>query len=483
MTTQDRLSALDASFLYLDGPTTPMHISSLAIYEGPAPRSDELKRHLEGRVPLVPRFRQRLEHVPFGWHRPVWVPAPEFDIDAHLHHTALPAPGGDEELRAVAGSILSQPLCRTRPLWEMWLIDGLSHGRFAILSKTHHALWDGVSGVDLHSVLLDAGPDAGPLPDFDPAPADPPPTRAQLLTKALRDHVSDGFGLARSVFRAARDPKATIRSVGELATGSAALAASFVRPAPASSLNAPIGSGRRYALGRASLHEVKKLRNEFGSTVNDVVLASVAGALHRWLLSRGMMPRDMKVMVPVSVRDQRDRGTLGNRVGMLVTPLPVSQDDPLLRLKAVSQTMTEAKASAQISAGEAFVRMSGMLPPQLVAGLSRAQAHNRSFNLLVTNIPGPQFPLYLRGRRLLELFPQAPLAANQGLSIAALSYDGRMGFGLLGDRAILPDLDVLSQGLEDSLDELTRFVIDMDREIEPTDDRVLAMAGRTPATS
>lgn len=476
MTMQDRLSALDASFLYLDGPTTPMHISSLAIYEGPAPRPAELKRHLAGRLPLVPRFRQRLEHVPFGWHRPVWVPDPEFDLDAHLHHAALPAPGGDVELTALAGSILSQPLCRMRPLWEMWLIDGLSHGRFAILSKTHHALWDGVSGVDLHSVLLDTGPDAAPLQDLDPMPVEPPPTRAQLMSKAVRDHVSEGFGLVRSVLRAARRPRDTMRSAAELAAGSVALAGSILRPAPASSLNAPIGSDRRYALARASLHDVKKLRSEFGASVNDVVLASVAGGLHRWLLSRGMMPRDMKVMVPVSVRDHRDRGTLGNRVVMLVVPLPVGQDDPVLRLKAVSETMTAAKASAQISAGEAFVRMSGLVPPQVVAGLSRAQAYHRSFNLLVTNIPGPQFPLYLRGRRLLELFPQAPLAANQGLSIGALSYDGRLGFGLVGDRALVGDLDVLRQGLEDSLDELTRFVLDF----EPTDDRVLAMAGRTP---
>ncbi len=475
MTTQERLSALDASFLYLDEPCTPMHISSLAIYEGPAPAAGELTRHLEGRLPLVPRFRQRLEHVPLGGHRPVWVSDPEFDLATHVHHAALPAPGSDAELRAMAGSILSQPLCRTRPLWEMWLIEGLSHGRFAILSKTHHSLWDGVSGVDLHSVLLDVGPDPDPLPDVDPLPVDPPPTRAQLLTKALRDHVSDGFGLARSILRAARDPRGTLRSASELAAGSASLAASLLRPAPPSSLNAPLGSGRRYAIGRASLHDVRKLRGEFGATVNDVVLASVAGALHRWLLSRGMIPRDMKVMVPVSVRDARDRGTPGNRVAMLVVPLPVSQDDPVLRLKAVSQTMATAKSSAQVSAGEAFLRMSAMVPPQIVAGLSRAQARYRSFNLLVTNVPGPQFPLYLRGRRLLELFPQAPLAANQALSVAALSYDGRLGFGLLGDRALLPDIDVLSQGLEDSLDELTRFVLD----IEPTDDRVPAMAGRT----
>ncbi len=462
MTTQDRLSALDASFLYLDGPSTPMHISSVAIYEGPPPPADELKRHLLGRLPLVPRFSQRLEMVPLNGHRPVWVTDPDFDIEAHLHRVALPSPGSDAELRDLCGSIFAQPLCRTRALWEMWLIDGLQHGRFAILSKTHHALWDGISGVDLHSVLLDVGPDAAPLPVIEDSVADQPPTRAQLVTAAIRDQVKDGFGVVRGLFRVARDPIGTARSLADLAVGGATLAASIVRPARPSLLNTELGSGRRYALGRASLHDIKKLKERFGATVNDAVLASVAGGLRKWHIHRGMEPRDMKIMVPVSVRDASDRGTLGNRVVMLVVHLPVSQEDALLRLKAVHETMTSVKSSAQVSAGEAFVRMSSFMPAQVVAGVSRAQAYFRSFNLLVTNVPGPQFPLYLRGRRLLELFPQAPLAANQALSIAALSYDGRLSFGLLGDHATLPDIEVLAEGLEESMDELTRHVHDFD---------------------
>ncbi|MGH2758904.1 MAG: wax ester/triacylglycerol synthase domain-containing protein, partial [Actinomycetota bacterium] len=253
MTTQDRLSALDASFVYLDGPCTPMHISSLAIYEGPAPESDELRRHLRSRLPLVPRFRQKLELVPLNGHRPVWVSDQHFDIDTHLHRVALPAPGTEAELREVTSDILAKPLCRTRPLWEMWIIEGLEHGRFAILSKTHHALWDGISGVDLHSVLLDLGPEPGPLPEMTDEVLDPPPTRAQLLTAALRDQVSDGVGLVRGAFRAMRKPRETIRAIAELATGGASLAASIIRPAPASSLNSELGSGRRYALARASL--------------------------------------------------------------------------------------------------------------------------------------------------------------------------------------------------------------------------------------
>jgi WS/DGAT/MGAT family acyltransferase len=475
MTDQDRLSALDASFLYLDGPCTPMHVSSLAIYEGPAPPADELTRHLESRLPLVPRFRQRLETVPFNGHRPVWIADTDFDLEGHINHTALPARGTEAQLRTITGRILSQPLCRTRPLWEMWLIDGLEHDRFAILSKTHHALWDGVSGVDLHSVLLDVDAQPQPLHEIAPEQPDPPPSRAQLFTRGIRDRFGDAFGFARDAVRAARDPRGTILSAAELAAGTASLAASILRPAPASSLNAPLGSGRRYALGRASLNDVRRLKARFGTTVNDAVLAAVAGAMRRWHIHRGMVPRDMKVMVPVNIRDPRDRGTLGNRVAMLVVPLPVGQDDPLLRLKTVHRTMDRAKESAQVSAGQAFLRMSALMPPQFVAGVSRAQAYFRSFNLLVTNVPGPQFPLYLRGRRLLELFPQAPLAANQALSIAALSYDGRLGFGLLADHAILPDIDVLSEGLEESMDELTRFVLD----VSPTEHRVPAMAAQS----
>jgi len=474
MTTQERLSALDASFIYLDGPCTPMHISSLAIYEGPAPEREELKRHLAGRLPLVPRFRQKLEIVPMNGHRPVWVSDPHFDLDTHLHHLALPAPGTESQLREVTGNILSQPLCRTRPLWEMWLIEGLERNRFAVLSKTHHALWDGISGVDLHSVLLDVDAEPGPLPDISPEVPEQPPTRAQLVTEAIRDQISDGVGLMRSTFRALRKPRDTARALIDLAAGSASLAASIIRPAPPSSLNNQLGSGRRYALGRASLNDVKLLKERFGATVNDAVLASVAGALRRWHIHRGMVPRDMKVMVPVSVRDARDRGTFGNRVVMLVVTLPVTQEDPILRLKSVHATMESAKSSAQVSAGEAFVKMSGFLPAQIVAGISKAQAALRSFNLLVTNVPGPQFPLYLRGRRLLELFPQAPLASNQGLSIAALSYDGRLSFGLLADHELLPDVDVLARGLEESMDDLTRHVIDF----EPAEHRELVTAGR-----
>lgn len=473
MTTQERLSALDASFLYLDGPTTPMHISSLAVYEGPAPSTSELRRHLIGRLPLVPRFRQRLEVVPFGAHRPVWVNDPEFDLSMHLHRVALPGPGGERELRGIAADILSKPLCRTRPLWEMWLLEGLAHGRFAILSKTHHCLWDGVSGIDLHSVLLDAGaqPDALPL-DAAPPGVDPPPSRAQLWTKALRDHVTDGLGAAREIVRAVRDPRSAMQAAVEVATGSAALAGSLLRPAPASSLNGALCSGRRYELGRASLDDLRALKGTFGATVNDAVLAAVAGGLHKWQRSRGMLPRDLKVMVPVSVRAQRERGLPGNRVVMLIVPLPVGDDDPVRRLRTIGTTMSAAKASAQISAGRAFVSASGLLPPQAVAAISRAQAAYRSFNLLVTNVPGPQFPLYLRGRRLLELFPQAPLAKRQGLSVAALSYDGRIGFGLLGDHALLPDLEVLASGIEESVDELASLT----RTTDLAPERALTMA-------
>jgi WS/DGAT/MGAT family acyltransferase len=471
----DRLSALDASFLYLDGPSTPMHISSLAIYEGPMPAPEELTKHLARRLPLVPRFRQRLETVPFNAHRPVWVSDPSFDLEAHLNHVALPWPGTETQLSDLVARILSHPLSRTRPLWEMWLIDGLSGDRFAILSKTHHSLWDGVSGVDLHSVLLDIEPQPHTQPELRLAPAVPLPTRAQLFTNGVRERFGEAIGFARSSLRAVRDPRAVVRSAAELAAGTASLAGSLVRPAPDSALNGDIGSARRFSLGRASLEDLKRLKDAYGTTVNDAVLAAVAGALRIWHLHRGVVPRDLKVMVPVSVRAENDWGTLGNRVVMLVVALPVSQDDPVLRLKTVHNTMQTAKRSAQVSAGDALVKASAFLPPQAVAGVSWAQAHYRAFNLLVTNVPGPQFPLYLRGRRLLELFGQAPLAANQGLSIAALSYDNKIGFGLLADHTLVPDVECLAEGIEASTNELRTLV--PQRRPKPADERVLAFTG------
>ncbi len=447
----ERLSPLDTSVLYLEGPRTPMHISSLAIYEGPAPADAELRAMLERRLPLVPRFRQRLATVPFAGHRPVWIDDESFDIDAHLQHIALFEPR-DDALHHLVGRILSQPLCRTRPLWEMWLVTGLSKDRFAILSKVHHSLWDGVTGVDLHAVLLDDAPDAPTDGEIEPFEPEPEPNALGLMFGATRDRIRETVENARTVTNAARDPGGTLRSVRSFARDAASFGRSMLRPAPSSELNGTIGSRRRFAVARAGLNEIKDLRVTLGASVNDVVLAAVAGAIRQWQQHRGFEPQDLRVMVPVSVRGDGDG--LGNRVAMVVIDLPVADRTSLMRLDRVHTAMEAAKRSGHIAAGEAITRMSGLFPPSALAAMTRIQSVTRPFNLLVTNIPGPQQPLYLLGRRLLELFPQAPLAANQALSIGALSYNGKVGFGLFADHDSMGDVDYLARALEGSLDDL-----------------------------
>lgn len=447
----ERLSALDASFLYLEGPRTPMHISSVAIYEGPPPPEEELRDMLERRLPHVPRFRQRLGTVPFGQHRPAWVDDEEFDLAAHVQHVALGV-RSEPALLQLAARILSTPLCRTRPLWEMWLITNLPRDRFAVLSKTHHCLWDGISGVDLHAVLLDDSPEIRDEPPAEPFAPRAAPSGLGMLIGSARDRFRDTVRTTRGVLDAVRDPAATIRDAGRLGAQAATLAGSLMRPAPQSPLNGRTGSRRRYAIGRSSLYEAKDLRHTLGASVNDVVLAAVAGALRQWQIHRHMELHDVRVMVPVSVRG--DHTDLGNRVSMVVVELPVTDRTATMRLDRVHHAMERAKSSGQAAAGDAITSLSGLMPPIAVAALSKVQAFTRPFNLVVTNIPGPQMPLYLLGRKLVELYPQAPLAAGQGVSIAALSYDGKLGFGLLGDHDRIPDLDVLARGVEASMDEL-----------------------------
>ena len=456
----DRLSALDTSFLHLEGPTTPMHISSLAIYEGPTPSAQEMRDMLASRLHLVPRFRQRIAEVPFNQHRPVWIDDVNFDLDAHLHHVALPSPGDEEQLKEFVCQLLATPIDRCRPLWEMWLIDDLagwseatpSEGkRFALLSKVHHALWDGVTGADLHAVLLDATPEPENVKP-EPWTPRPEPTKAQLLADAIRKRTMEPIKVMRAAGRA--DPSKVVAKAGELASGAVASLATAVQPAPPCPLNAPIGSRRRYELVRTSLTDFKTVAKSSGCTINDVVLAVVSGALRRWMEERGTQPFDLRAMVPVSVRRKADRGVPGNKVSMFLVPLPVALVDPGRRLAEVHSVMKRNKQSGQAQAADLVTELAAFAPSQVVAGLTRLQSVGRMFNLVTTNIPGPQFPLYLLGRKLVDLFPQAPLAANQALSIAAMSYDGTMGFGLLADRDALPDVDVIARGIDESLGEL-----------------------------
>src|SRR4051794_24425315 len=454
---EDRLTGLDASFLHLEDGTAHMHVAAVLIFDGDPPEQGEVAKALEARLHLVPRYRQKLAFVPFDQGRPVWVDDPHFNLDYHVRKTALPAPGSEEQLRNLAGRVFAQQLDRDKPLWELWIVEGLEGGRFAVLSKTHHALVDGVSGVDIASVLFDtqADPQAPPDPGRRWLPA-PTPSGAQLLGRALAERLSEPAEMARTARAALRAPRRLAVGAYESLVGVGALAWAGLGPAPKSPLNVPIGPHRRFNWVRASLDDVKAIKDSLGGTVNDVMLTTVSLALGRHLRRRGVDTDGLvlRAMVPMSVRAELERGALGNRVTAMMAPLPVGLDDPIATLRQVAGEMTGLKESGQAVGAERLTQMSGFAPPTVMSQAARLAKRQRFFNVVVTNVPGPQFPLYLLGSEMIDVFPMVPLAPNQALGVAIMSYNGRMNFGLLGDYDAMHDLDDLAEDIGDALGEL-----------------------------
>jgi diacylglycerol O-acyltransferase / wax synthase len=453
----ERLSGLDASFLHLEDASAHMHVAGVMLFEGSPPPYDELLETFEQRLPLVPRYRQRLAFVPFGQGRPKWVDDPHLNLRYHVRSTALPSPGTERQLQDLAGRVFSQQLDRDKPLWEVWLVEGLEGDRFAMLSKTHHALVDGISGVDIISVLFDTSPE----PAVPTAPGDrwlprPLPSKAQLLAEALLERATIPTEVARSVRRVFRGPRRVVGAARDAAVGVGAMAWAGLNPAPKSPYNRPIGSHRRFTWVRASLRDVKGIKDSLGGTVNDVVLATVAGALGRHLRRRGQNTDglELKAMVPVSVRQDIERGALGNRVAAMMAPLPVWCQEPMARLDIVREELKGLKSSGQAVGAQVLTDLSGFAPSTILDQASRLAGRQRFFNLVVTNVPGPQFPLYLLGRRMLDPFPMVPLAKGQGIGVALLSYDGAINFGIVGDYDLLWDLDDFGDDLRESLAEL-----------------------------
>src|SRR3954454_8638472 len=348
---RDRLTALDSSFLHLERGSVHMHVASCMVFAGGPPTHDELIAAIEDRLHLVPRYRQRLAFVPLEQGRPVWVDDPHFNTRYHVRHTALPAPGGAEELRRLAGRVFSQRLDRSKPLWEIWLVDGLAdddEGRFALLAKTHHALVDGVSGVDITTVLFDAKPDPAPVaPPERPWVARPMPSGAQLLADALLERATVPAEMVRGARAVLRGPRRALGSVAGAVGGLGALARAGTDLAPDSPFNVPIGPHRRFAWVHGDLSTVKAIKNALGGTVNDVVLAAVAGALGRHLRRLGHPTRglELRAMVPVSIRADVERGALGNKVSAIYAPLPVGVTDPIERLRTVHEATRDLKSS------------------------------------------------------------------------------------------------------------------------------------------
>jgi WS/DGAT/MGAT family acyltransferase len=453
----DRLTGLDSSFLHMERDATHMHVAGCMVFKGKAPAFDEIVEVIVSRLHLIPRYRQRLAFVPFNQGRPVWVDDPHFNPHFHVRHTGLPHPGGEDQLKRLAGRVFSQALDRSRPLWELWLVEGLEDDRFAILSKTHHALVDGVSGVDIATVLFDSSPDPMPVapPEHEWVPR-PLPGGAQLLADSLLERATIPGEVVRGVRATLRGPRQIAGRFATALAGLGAVAKTGLQAAPESPFNVRIGPHRRFTWVRGDLAEFKAIKNSLGGTVNDAVLAVVAGALGRYMRLQGVPTEGvvLKAMVPISVRADVERGALGNKVAAMWAPLPVGMTDPIESLRTISAEMNGIKDSGQAVGAQVLTQLTGFAPPTIMAQAARLQARQRMFNLVVTNVPGPQFPLYILGRELDAMFPMVPLAENTALGIAIMSYNGQLNFGLNADYDALPELEALADELRAAIEEL-----------------------------
>ena len=462
----DRLSALDVSFLTNESSVAHLHVGAVMIFAGPPPASDDMLDHIRSRLHLVPRFRQKLAHPPIETGRPLWVDDPTFNLEYHVRHSALPSPGSEEQLRNLCARVFSQQLDRTKPLWELWLVQGLTRKRFAIVSKTHHALVDGVSGVDIATVLFDLKPVPERIkPDQDWIPS-PQPSSAQLAAKGVGGLAKIPLALARRAERAASHPRESMARAGELATAVGEVAWNFANPAPTLPLNVPIGSHRRFVWVRSDLSQFKRIKDVLGGTVNDVVLTVVAGGLRDWLHARGIRTEGLEVraQVPVSIRAKDEKGHLGNRITAMRAALPVYIEDPVQRLDRVREQMQDLKDSRQALGAEVISRFNDFAPPTLLAQAARINFSTRLFNMVVTNVPGPQLPIYLLGRELEDVFPVGFLPPDQTLFVAIMSYNGAVNFGLLADYDSMDDVQLIADGIEGSLADLGAAAEEVQRE-------------------
>ena len=461
----DRLSPLDASFLHIEDDVSHMHIASVAIFEGPQPPFDDIVAMVDAKLSLVPRYRQVVKFVPFELGRPVWVDDPHFNIEYHLRHTALPAPGSESEVRKLVGRVMSQQLDRSKPLWEIWVVEGLEEGRWAMLAKTHHAMVDGIAGTDLLAVIMDLAADAV-RPDAVAWTPRPAPSSGQLALDAALNMVRSPYEQVQAVVASTRAVREAFSYAREVGQGVIAMAGVVRGAPPVSSLNGPLGPHRRYAWATTCVEDIKKIRKELGGTFNDVILASITNGFRELLLSRGEeIDRVVRTLVPVSVRP-RDAsgkavgdGTFENRVSAMFADLPVNIEDPVERLHSLTQQMDGLKDSKQALAGEAITSMSGFAPPMLLAlGMRLAtRAAQRNVNTVTTNVPGPQFPLYAAGRKMIRAFPYVPLGGQMRIGIAIFSYNGEVNFGITGDYDTTPDLDVLTIGIEDGMAQMLKL--------------------------
>ena len=451
----ERLSALDSTFLDIEDHNVHMHVGAVGIFDGrPLLTADgglDIERVValaETQLQRTPRFRQKLQRIPLFNH-PVWVDDDRFNLQYHVRHTSLPRPGDVRQLKRLAGRIMSQQLDRGKPLWEMWFVDGLENDKVAVITKAHHAMVDGVSGVDLLASIMVFDPKVQPGKPkrWIPRPA---PSASQLLLGELQRRATLPLALALAGQEVVSRPRRTVSIVRDAIEGLGQAIAAGLRPASPTPLNPDIGPHRRFDWTHFDLNAVKKVKNHLGGTINDVVLATVAGALRRFLKGRGLEVKnlDLRSMVPVSVRTETQRGALGNRVSFLVAQLPVDERDPRARMKRVIETTQKLKHSKQVFGAEVLEEISDWTFTSLFVEFARMAAVARSYNLVVTNVPGPPAPVYMLGGRMEEIYPLVPLFTNQALGIALFSYSGGLYWGFNADWDALPDLHDLVEAVD-----------------------------------
>ncbi len=443
------LSYLDASFLALESRTSHMHVAAVVLFEAAPLKTDEggididkIRAHIASKLQYIPRYRQRLEWVPYDRH-PVWVDDDRFDFHYHVRHISLPRPGTEQSLKELAGRIVSTKLDRAKPLWEMWVVEGLDNDRFALIAKFHHCMIDGVSGVDLTTILLNVIPDST-IEDSPPWTPRPAPTPSQLavaeaakLTRRTIDrltNVSDSLGEGRAFSERVKNKSTAVLT---------SLKSGWLTPSDRTPLNPDLGPGRRFNWTEIPLESVKTVKNGLGGSVNDVVLATIAGAIRMFLIEhRNYDPTDsqFRVMNPVSTRSRDQRGKLGNQVAMWLLDLPIGEPDPMRRVEMIQKRTLQLKKENHALGAATIVELSSGTPITLLSLANRVVGPRlRPFNMTVTNIPGPQFPMYLLGAQMLASYPMVPLWAQHGVGIALFSYNGRLLWGIQSDYDTLPD--------------------------------------------
>ncbi len=461
MTYYQRLSAQDASFIGLEDARCHMHVGGVMLFDAGPLRTPEggldierIRAAIAARLHTVPRFRQRLAFLPYE-RLPIWVDDDRFRLAYHVRHTALPRPGDERMLKRLVGRIMSQQLDRTRPLWEMWFVEGLADDQFALISKTHHCMIDGVAGADLISVLMDPAPavEFGPPEPWTPRPH---PSGTRLLFDEFRRRLVQPLDLVRAAQSAVRHPEQALAKVEESVAALAEAFSPTLSPASLLPINTEVGPSRRFDWMPMRVAEVKAVKQALGGTLNDVVLAIVSGALRRFCLQRAVDPDILSVraLVPVSVRAPAEHGALGNRVTEIIAPLPVHLDDPVARLDAVRITMGGLKESKQALGGEIMTAIAEWTVPNVLVQAVKLGMRSRPYNLTVTNVPGPQIPLYFAGCEMRTTYPVVPLFENVALVVGLFSYNGGLFWGFTADWETVPDLHDFVLAVEEAFAEL-----------------------------